>query len=206
MSLLKNQIILHPDFVGQFSIDKPVTPYEHRVGFSWYLCPATVATQQVWLLVNIEFGYCELLDAPENTSADIEQCLLDVIERHLPDDREEDNVSVSLNPADVSWHTADKIPVHVGIRYQQATDVLHKCKDICDAEDALETFNDTEITIGSRTFAPADGLNGLLEELADRFRQYIETTPWWKLQWHLLIGKRPWLNEYGGSRRRPVTP
>ena len=41
MPLLKHQLILHPDIVSQFALDKPVTPYERRVGFSWYLCPVT---------------------------------------------------------------------------------------------------------------------------------------------------------------------
>lgn len=57
MPLLKHQLIFHPDIVSQFALDKPVTPYERRVGFSWYVCPARVAGEQEWLLVNIEFGY-----------------------------------------------------------------------------------------------------------------------------------------------------
>ena len=45
MPLLKHQLILHPDIVGQFALDKPVTPYERQVAFSWYLCPVIVADQ-----------------------------------------------------------------------------------------------------------------------------------------------------------------
>jgi hypothetical protein len=94
MPLLKHQLILHPDIVGQFALDKPVTPYERQVGFSWYLCPVSVANKQEWMLVNIEFGYCDLVES--GNAADIEQAVLDSIEHHLPDDREEDNVSVIL--------------------------------------------------------------------------------------------------------------
>ena len=43
MPLLKHQLILHPDIVSQFELGKPVTPYERRVGFSWCLCPVTLA-------------------------------------------------------------------------------------------------------------------------------------------------------------------
>jgi len=39
-------------------------------------------------------------------------------------------------------------------------------------------------------------LEGLLLELSDNFKSYIETTPWWWFQWHLLTRKRsPWLEE-----------
>ena len=58
VALLKHQLVLHPDIVGQVALDKPVTPYERQVGFSWYLCPVTIANVQEWLLVNVEFGYC----------------------------------------------------------------------------------------------------------------------------------------------------
>lgn len=57
----------------------------------------------------------------------------------------------------------------------------------------LEQLNDTPLTLGGRKFAPSEGLDGLLLELADDFRHYIEATPWWKLQWHLWTRKRPWL-------------
>lgn len=30
MPLLKHQLILHPDIVSQFELDKPVTPYERK--------------------------------------------------------------------------------------------------------------------------------------------------------------------------------
>lgn len=191
MTLLKHQIILHPDIVGQFALDKPITPYERHVGFSWYLCPVAVAGEQGWLLVNVEFGYCELVVEHSKTAADIEAAVLDVIEYHPPDDREEDNVSVSFDPVDITWHIADKMPEHVGLRYQQALKRLRKCKDISDAEDALESLNDTPLTIGGRTFAPTEGLEGLLKELADNFKHYIETTPWWKVRWHLRTKKTP---------------
>ena len=67
MPLLKHQLILHPDIVGQFALDKPVTPYERQVAFSWYLCPVIVADNSEWLLVNVEFGYCQLVIAPDKT-------------------------------------------------------------------------------------------------------------------------------------------
>ena len=101
----------------------------------------------------------------------------------MPDERIEDNVSVSLNPADVSWHTADKMPEHVALRYQQAQAELARCRNVHDAEDALEQLNEKPLNISGRNVAPTQGLEGLLEELAEDFRHYIETTPWWRLQW-----------------------
>ena len=180
--MLSHQIILHPDtpFTSSF------TPYERKMGFSWYLCPATVAGEQEWLLVNGEFGYVELVDTCDAEA--IEQAVLDVIEQHLPDGK--DNVSVSFDPEHISWHTADKMPEHVALRYQQALKLLGNHED---ATDELDQLNDTPLTLGGRTFAPSEGLDGLLQELADDFRHYIETTPWWKLQWHLWTRKRPWL-------------
>jgi len=38
MPLLTHQLILPPDMGGQLVLQKPVTPYERRVGFTWYLC------------------------------------------------------------------------------------------------------------------------------------------------------------------------
>jgi len=94
--------------VGQLVLQKPVTPYERRVGFTWYLCPVKIANAQEWLLVNVEFGYCALADS--GSAADIERAALAAIDLHLPDERNDDNVSVSFNPDDSSWHTADKMP------------------------------------------------------------------------------------------------
>lgn len=193
MPLLKHQLILHPDIVSQFALDKPVTPYERRVGFSWYLCPARVAGELEWLLVNIEFGYCQLVIAPAKSPAYITEAALTAIEHHMPDERDEDNVSVSLSGDDVTWHTATKMPEHVGLRYQQALKLIKKCKDVHDADDALDKLNDTPLTIGSRSFAPTEGMEGLLEELADNFRHYVETTPWWKVWWHARVDRQPWL-------------
>ena len=124
MPLLKHQLILHPDIVGQFALDKPVTPYERQVAFSWYLCPVIVADNSEWLLVNVEFGYCQLVIAPDKTPNHIADAAISAIEHHLPDDRDEDNVSVSLSTDDVSWHTATQMPEHVGLRYQEAHKIL----------------------------------------------------------------------------------
>ena len=194
MSILKHQIILHSDIVGQFSLDKPVTAYKHQLGFSWYLCPVTVADKPEWLLVNVEFGYCQLVIAPEKTPIYIGDAAITVIENHLPEARDDDNVSVSLSGDDISWHTANKMPEHVTKRYQQAVALLRSCKDLNDADDALDGLNDLPLTIGGKVFAPVEGLEGLLLELADDYRSYIESTPWWKLQWHIWTRKEaPWI-------------
>jgi hypothetical protein len=152
MALLKHQTILPPDTLAMFDIDKPVTPYEYRPGFSWFLCPITVADSQEWLLINVEFGYCDLIES--NHAEDLEQAVLDVIDLHLPDNREEDNVSVSFDPDDVSWHSADKMPEHVAQRYQQALKQTRRCKDSLQAEDEIEHLNHTPLTIGGCTFTP----------------------------------------------------
>ena len=198
MPLLKHQLILHPDIVGQFALDKPVTPYERQVAFSWYLCPVIVADNSEWLLVNVEFGYCDLV-GKGNAAVDIEEAVLDVIDCHQPYERDDDNVSVSFDPGDITWHTATKMPEHVGLRYQQALKLIRKYKDRWDAVDEIERLNEKPLTIGGRTFAPTEGLQGLLEELADNFRHYVETTPWWKAWWDATRDRQPWLAQ--GFRR-----
>lgn len=186
-----NQIIFHQDIAALFSAERRITPYKPKQGFAWYLCPAVVADEQVWLLVNVEFGYVELLEGENCTAEAIEHAVLDVIEYHLPDEQEEDNVSVSLDPDSITWHTSDKILEQVGQRYQDALALLGTCLDIDAASDALEKLNDT--TWVDSGFTPSQCVEGLLLELADNYRHYIDTTPWWKLQWVLLRGKRPWL-------------
>lgn len=200
MPLLKHQLILHLDIVGQFALDKPVTPYERQVGFSWYLCPVIVADKSEWLLVNIEFGYCQLVIAPDKTPNHIADAAISAIEHHLPDDRDEDNVSVSLSRDDVSWHTATQMLEHVGLRHQEALKILRKCSDIHNADDALEKLNETPLKLHGRSFTPTEGLEGLLLELAENYRHYVETTPWWKVWWHAKTDRQPWLAP--GFRRR----
>jgi len=184
---------------GQLVLQKPVTPYERRVGFTWYLCLVKIANAQEWLLVNVEFGYCALADS--GSAADIERAALAAIDLHLPDERNDDNVSVSFNPDDSSWHTADKMPEHVAKRYQQALKQIRKCMDSLDAEDKIEQLNDTPLTVGGRTFTPAEGLEGLLLELADHFSHYAKTTPWWKVWWHAKADRQPWLAQGFGRKR-----
>ena len=162
MSLLKHQLITHADIAGQFTVESSITPYQSQQGFAWYLCPAVVADEQVWLLVNVEFGYVELLADDNCRASDIEQAVLDVIELHLPDEHQQDKVSVSWNPNQITWHTADKIPEHVRQRYQQALALLDSCRSIDAAEDALEQLNNTQLTMNGSTFAPAVGMDGLL--------------------------------------------
>lgn len=150
---------------------------------------------QEWLLINVAFGYCALVIAPEITALYIGDAAISAVEYHFPDEREEDNVSVSRSGDDVTWHTAEKMPEHVGLQYQQAQRRVGKCRTVHEADEALERLNEKPVTIGGRTYAPTEGLEGLLLELADRFRDYMDTTPWWKLQWHLLTRKEaPWLD------------
>lgn len=191
--MLKHQMLIHSDLHSQLDLIKPVTPYEHRPGFSWVVCPVMVAGEQSWLLINMEFGFCELVEGI--TADDIEQSVLDVIELHLPHGRDEDNISVSFDPDHISWHTTDKLPDHAAQRYELVRKRLAKCKDLYMAEEAIDKLNLTPLTLHGRKFAPVDGLSGLLLELADKFRHYIETAPWWKLQWHLITRKTtPWLD------------
>jgi hypothetical protein len=58
----------------------------------------------------------------------------------------------------------------------------------------VEQLKDTQLTISGSTFASADGLDGLLLELADNYRHYIDSTPWFKQQLDLLTGKRSWMD------------
>lgn len=194
MAMLKHQIITHPDYAEPFRHERSFTPYEPRIGFSWFLYPVTIAKASEWLLVNAEFAYCALLIAPRKDALHIGDAAISAVEYHLPADREEDNVSVSRSGDDVSWHTTEKVPEHVAQRCLMACQLIERCRDIHQADEALETLNDTPLTLHGRTFRPTEGLEGLLRELADDFRDYIEHTPWWKLQWHLLTRREaPWL-------------
>lgn len=196
MPVLKHQIVVHPDLAGQLASGCRFTPYDKRFGFSWYLCPVTVAQEPEWLLVNIEFGYCKLVIAPEKTAHDIADAAIMVIECHLPDDRQQDSDSVSLQLQDISWHTAAKKPKHVAQRYRRALKLIRKCRDRFDVAEALERLNETPLRLYGRTCTPTEGLEGLLLELADNSRRYRQTTPWWKLQWHLWTQKQaPWVRQ-----------
>ncbi|MCG5496585.1 hypothetical protein [Ectothiorhodospira variabilis] len=202
MTLLTHQIIVSPDHADQFAHECEITPFKWRVGFSWYLFPVVVAGKQEWLLVNVEFGYCAINTLRENNTAmSIGVSALLAIEYHMPEDREEYNVSVSRGCDCVTWHTAEKMPAHVGDRYLRARKRLKKCKTIGQAEDELEKLNEIPLTLGGRTFAPTRGVEGLLRDLADAFRDYIETTPWWKVRWHLWTNRSPWL-ELGYRSKR----
>lgn len=128
---------------------------------------------------------------PSADQIDLE--VTDTIDCCLPDERDEDNVSVSLDPFDVTWMESDRLPIHVGIRIHEAELALATCPDLLDAEDLVEGLNQKPLKVFGRVFAPEDGLEGLLAELADNFRHYIDTTHPLKLWWHLLIRKRPWL-------------
>ena len=156
----------------------------------------TLFEQSAWLLINVEFGYCHLVEMPNATALAIEEAAITAIDHHLPVDRDEDNVSVSFRASDVTWHTATKIPEHVGGRYQQAQRLLDKCVDRFDPEEAMDRLNTKPLNLGGRTFAPAEGLEGLLLELADDFRHYLETTPWWRLQWHMWTRRAAWLEKH----------
>jgi hypothetical protein len=57
-----------------------------------------------------------------------------------------------------------------------------------------EQLKDTQLTISGSTFAPAEGMDGLLLELADNYRHYIDSTAWYRRQWDLLTGKRSWMD------------
>lgn len=151
----------------------------------------TVFEQSAWLLINVEFGFCQLVETPNAAALSVEEAAILAIDHHLPVDRDED--SVSFRPSDVTWHTAEKIPEHVGMRYRQAQQLLGKCIDRFDPEEAMDRLNTKPLTLGGRTFAPVEGLEGLLLELANDFRHYIETTPWWKLQWHMWTRRAAWL-------------
>ena len=200
--MLKHQLILHQDVVAPFAAERSITPYARREGFSWHLCPAKVGHEHVWLLINGELGYISLIVADPVTADAIDHAAVETIEFLLPDDREDDNVSVSLDPADVSWHKSDRMPVHVGVRYDEALQLLARQRDLGHAEDALDDLNREQLLVNGRTFAPEVGLEGLLEELADNFRHYMETTPWWKLWWHVWTKKTPWLDEDFGAMNR----
>jgi len=98
--------ILRPDIANQFANERNITAFnpEGRVCMAWYLYPAKVGQHTVWLLIDAAFGYVVLVDAEPVTADQIDLAGVETIDYLLPEDREEDNVSVSLDPSDVSWH------------------------------------------------------------------------------------------------------
>jgi len=61
----------------------------------------TISGNAEWLLVNVEVGYCQLVTADGPIAPamiDIGYAAISAIEYHLPDDRDEDNFSVSRDP------------------------------------------------------------------------------------------------------------
>ena len=196
MALLTHQLLIPSDLASLFESQRMLLPFESFCrGFAWYLCPVVVAKEQQWVLINVAFGFVELLDVMSPPTANaVEKAAFDVIELASPLDREEDNVSVSFNPADVTWHIADKLPTHVGKQYQRVEQALRQCHDIYEADEVIKQINAKPMTIGDQCIAPVEGVYGVLLELADDFRDYVQTTPWWKQLWHLSTKQTPWLD------------
>lgn len=72
-------MILHSDLAQGFAAERSITPYERQFGFSWYLCPVTLFEHSACLLINVEFGYCHLVQTPSATALAIEEAAITVL-------------------------------------------------------------------------------------------------------------------------------
>jgi len=197
MALLSHQLLIPADLAPTFESQRTLLPFDtFRRGFAWYLCPVVVANKQQWVLINVAFGFVQLVEEDEaDTIANaVEKAVFDAIELALPNDREQDNVSVSFNPDDVLWHIAGKMPTHVGQQYQRVEKALRRCNDLYQVDSALEKINTMPLAINDRHIVPEEGFYGVLLELADRFRDYRQTMPWWRQLWHMGTKKIPWID------------
>jgi hypothetical protein len=191
MSLLTHQIVV-PSKLSD-DIDRPFTQIPLGHGFVWHLCPLILSGGQFWVLVSAAFGYVEWIEGEISGEA-AEQAVVEAIQCNEPPDREEDCISVNLDPKAMSWRISDEVPVHVGTQLKRLQKALRSCRDLCDAEEAIMDLNEQRLKVGSDWIKPRAGMQGLMEELADQFVHYLETTPFWKQIWAGVRGRHPWLD------------
>jgi hypothetical protein len=143
--------------------------------------------EQLWVVVSAAFGYIHWIEHKMNAEA-AEEAVADAIYCNEPPDRERECVSVNLNPKAMTWRIGDEMPVHVATQLKRLQKRLSTCKDLCDADEAIMDLNGQRLKIGHDSIKPREGMQGLMEELADSFIHYIDTTPFWKQVWNDLRG------------------
>ena len=193
MSLLTHQIVVPSEIAPDFKHERVLTDDVLYHGFIWHLCPLGLADQQFWVLVSAAFGYVEWIEGEISAEA-VEEAIIGAIECNEPPDREQDCISVDVNPKHMTWRVSDKAPAHVGIQLKRLQKALVSCRDLCDADEAVEDLNEQPLKVGKERFKPREGMQGLMEELADQFSHYVETTPLWKQLWHRFCGRHPWID------------
>lgn len=195
MTLLSHQFLVSTDDAAAFASQRTLTPLDDlRQGFAWFLFPVPMANRTQWLIVNAALGFVELIEGEDMPSAEaVEQAAFGAIEVAQPMGRDEHNVSVSFDPADVLWHEAQKMPVHVGASYQRVALELRQCRDFYEADIIVEKMNATPLMVNGYRIVPVEGIHGVLRELADAFADYDQTTPLWKKLWHRVTNNAAWL-------------
>jgi hypothetical protein len=191
--MLKHQLVVHPHYVDRFVDGRSIGPYHREKGLSWYLWHAVYGDRvSCWVIISGEFGYVALAEAGSNPE-EIEATVVDIIIDHLPEESLEHSLEeyahVSLETEDVKWCQSDRMPIHVGVRYQEAKELLLKQETYRQAVEAIDVLNRKPLEVAGEKFAPVDGVEGLLQELEDS-SSYDETPTNPLLQiLHKLIGR-----------------
>lgn len=191
MSLLTHQIVV-PSKVSDV-IDRSFTDGSLAHGFIWHLCPVVLAQEQLWVLVSAAVGYIQCIEHEISAEA-VEEAVANGIYCNEPPYRERECVSVNLNPKAMTWRIGDQMPVHLATQLKRLQKRLSTCKDLCDADEAIMALNGQRLKIGNDSIKPREGMQGLMEELADGFIHYIDTTPFWKQVLDSMRGRHPWID------------
>lgn len=196
MTPLTHDVLIPADVAPHFAPQRTLRPFDgFRTGFSWCLCPVLVAGAQVWVLISVTVGWVERVEAVSLPSADaVEEAAFTPVDWVLPVEADAEQIGISFHQDDIRWYTADKIPPHVGERYQLAGRALCECRDLAEADVVINRLNAMPLTLHGRTFTPEEGLSGMLHGLMDGYHTYIDQTPKWKQWWHRLTRQDlPWL-------------
>ena len=84
--------------------------------------------------------------------------------------------------------------MHVGVQLKRLRKALRSCSDVYDAAEAIAEINSKSLKVGDSQFTPQEAMEGLLEELADEFVAYAESTPFHKRLRDFVTGRTPWLD------------
>lgn len=159
MTPLTHDVLIPADVAPHFAPQRTLRPFDgFRTGFSWCLCPVLVAGAQVWVLISVTVGWVERVEAVSLPSADaVEEAAFTPVDWVLPVEADAEQIGISFHPDDIRWYTADKIPPHVGERYQLAGRALRECRDLAEADVVINRLNAMPLTLHGRTFTPKKG-------------------------------------------------
>ena len=161
-------------------------------GFIWHLCPLVLADQQFWVLVSGAVGLIQPLAGDLRASV-VEDAVVDAVLMSEPD-TDAGAASVSLKHRHMTWRVSDKAPAHVGIQLKRLQEALGSCENLYEAYEAVEDLNEKPLKVGNNWIKPRQAMEGLMQELADEYDHYVQTTPFWKRLWYGLRGQHPWVD------------